>query len=357
LLALLAFTPRHLISQNLVINPSFEAYSKCESKKDDFHCWDCFSPNGWTKPTRGTTDFMCPKYDSTCSQYFGKKDILDKHIPKNDVGYQFPKEGDCCIGLAPGEEFVQGELKEALKAGKVYKISLFINMADKAPYYAPYIGIFFSSKQIEYCDDAVKLMKFLHLKSQVTFPLGKKFSDTLNWVEVTQKYKAKGGEIFFTIGYTATTGKLLPTGVPVNNDLNCAYYYIDNVYIGVIKDSLENIPKKETVTLSGDFLFDFNKYELKKTAYPKLDSLVASLKKKNYSKIEIIGYTDSIGTVASNEKLSMLRSKSVSDYLIKNGMDNSKISSIGLGSKQPVANNRAEAGRKLNRRVEFIINE
>ena len=72
-------------------------------------------------------------------------------------------------------------------------------------------------------------------------------------------------------------------------------------------------------------------------------------------RIEVSGHTDNTGSPEYNLKLSLNRAKVVADYLIKNGMDPSRIVAKGYGEKQPVAQNDTEEGRALNRRTEFRI--
>ena len=74
-------------------------------------------------------------------------------------------------------------------------------------------------------------------------------------------------------------------------------------------------------------------------------------------KIEISGHTDKTGSEQLNFKLSEARAKAVVDYLIKNGVDQSRMEFRGYGSLQPISDNANAAGRAKNRRVEFKILE
>jgi outer membrane protein OmpA-like peptidoglycan-associated protein len=71
--------------------------------------------------------------------------------------------------------------------------------------------------------------------------------------------------------------------------------------------------------------------------------------------IQINGHTDSRGTDAYNQELSERRARAVVDYLVQNGIDPGRATSRGFGSTRPVADNQTEAGRQLNRRVEFVV--
>ena len=102
-------------------------------------------------------------------------------------------------------------------------------------------------------------------------------------------------------------------------------------------------------------LFETGKSILLKESDVSLDKLVNQLNQNKIAEIEIHGYTDNVGDDNSNQKLSEERAKAVADYLISKNIDKSRLSYKGFGSKQPIASNDTEEGRKKNRRVEFII--
>ena len=102
--------------------------------------------------------------------------------------------------------------------------------------------------------------------------------------------------------------------------------------------------------------FDFNKNILTEADLKELPKAVAFVKKYPGAKIRLDGYTDSIGTDAYNMKLSERRAMAVKDYLIKEaGVDSSKITVVGHGEADPVADNKTPEGRTKNRRVEISI--
>ena len=73
------------------------------------------------------------------------------------------------------------------------------------------------------------------------------------------------------------------------------------------------------------------------------------------SNIIISGHTDSTGNDAINNPLSQNRAAAVEAYLVGKGVSTSRITSVGYGSRQPVASNSTEAGKAQNRRVEIKI--
>jgi len=109
------------------------------------------------------------------------------------------------------------------------------------------------------------------------------------------------------------------------------------------------------VTYAADAFFDFDKSVLKPAGKAKLDDLVAKVKGINLEVIIAVGHTDSIGTDAYNQKLSVRRAESVKAYLISKGIEKNRIYTEGKGEKQPVASNKTKEGRAKNRRVEIEV--
>ncbi len=103
----------------------------------------------------------------------------------------------------------------------------------------------------------------------------------------------------------------------------------------------------------GDTLFDFDKYVIKPQYYRLLDQVVSVLKQNPSLKVEVQGHTDNFGSGAYNRKLSDRRARAVMNYLIKNGIDEERLSAVGYDFSRPRASNETEAGRALNRRVQF----
>jgi type IX secretion system PorP/SprF family membrane protein len=112
--------------------------------------------------------------------------------------------------------------------------------------------------------------------------------------------------------------------------------------------------KNGTYTLD-QIYFKANESTLLPESKKQLDLLVAFLKQSPETEISVKGYADNTGGDMLNSTLSLRRAQAVANYLTDAGIDARRISSKGYGSKNPVADNTTEAGRKLNRRVEFTI--
>ena len=97
------------------------------------------------------------------------------------------------------------------------------------------------------------------------------------------------------------------------------------------------------VTFAADAFFDFDKAVLKPVQSINLEVIIA------------VGHTDSVGSDAYNQKLSVRRAEAVKAYLVSKGIDKSRVYTEGKGEAQPVADNKTKAGRAQNRRVEIEV--
>ena len=119
-------------------------------------------------------------------------------------------------------------------------------------------------------------------------------------------------------------------------------------------------PAAEKITFAADAFFDFDKSTLKPEGKAKLDDLVGKLGGINLEVIIAVGHTDSVGSDAYNQKLSVRRAESVKAYLVSKGIEANRVYTEGKGEKQPIAPNTINgkdnpAGRAKNRRVEIEV--
>ena len=113
-------------------------------------------------------------------------------------------------------------------------------------------------------------------------------------------------------------------------------------------------PRGLVVNLS-DVLFDTGKYTLKPNTQVALARIAGIFQSYPGLKIQVEGYTDSVGSDELNQKLSENRASTTKDFLIKQGVSLDNISAAGYGKSDPVADNSTAAGRAQNRRVNLVV--
>jgi len=123
-------------------------------------------------------------------------------------------------------------------------------------------------------------------------------------------------------------------------------------------DQLKATPTPRGLVLTlGDVLFDTGKAQLNPGSARELDQLAQFLTSHPERRVQIDGYTDSVGTDSYNQDLSQRRADTVKSALIARGVDPSRIGTQGYGKGFPVADNTDSGGRQMNRRVEVVIGE
>ena len=107
--------------------------------------------------------------------------------------------------------------------------------------------------------------------------------------------------------------------------------------------------------MPGNVTFDTNQATIRPGFQPVLNSVAKVINEYDKTMVEIIGYTDSTGSAATNNALSLRRANAVSNYLRLQGVDGNRIVTDGLGSQKPIASNATAMGREQNRRVEITL--
>ncbi|NJB87769.1 outer membrane protein OmpA-like peptidoglycan-associated protein [Lewinella marina] len=118
---------------------------------------------------------------------------------------------------------------------------------------------------------------------------------------------------------------------------------------------VERVGEGIMVTFDSGILFPTAKYQLTEASKVELRRMADIFNKYPETDITIDGHTDSVGSEASNQRLSEQRAASVADYLVQLGLDRSRLVTVGHGETMPVASNDTPEGRQANRRVEVAI--
>lgn len=361
--------------KNLIYNGSFEQHTACPQKIEPYG--QMTEVEAWWQPTDGSSDYYHPCGGRQCQ------------VPKNKLGYQYPRNGEGMVGIYTSKtdyrEYIQTELKEPLMAGERYKLSFWVSLSEYSTGAVATIGGLFTEERIK--DNTRGLLtnnsKTAHangIRQQISkiFPpqvvnsFERPLSDTANWQLIEGEFEAKGGERFLTIGnfYPAEQSNLI-FPVFLKDILPGAYYYIDDVelYCLTCSEKKEIAEKQVTITTKKDekeyevgqvivlenIFFDFDKSVLLPQSFVELKKLTELLAAYPDMAIELSGHTDNKGKDKYNQTLSEQRAKAVYDYLIGKGIDKKRLKYKGYGAGQPIADNATDEGRAKNRRVEFKI--
>jgi outer membrane protein OmpA-like peptidoglycan-associated protein/tetratricopeptide (TPR) repeat protein len=118
--------------------------------------------------------------------------------------------------------------------------------------------------------------------------------------------------------------------------------------------------EEKKAILLGNVLYAFGKATLQKSSFPALDSLSMLMKEYPAMEVELSAHTDNVGSDKANDVLSQKRAQSCVAYLIKKGIEKTRLKAVGYGESQPIAENEVDGkdnpeGRAQNRRTEFKI--
>ncbi|QOY94328.1 OmpA family protein [Massilia sp. UMI-21] len=122
-----------------------------------------------------------------------------------------------------------------------------------------------------------------------------------------------------------------------------------------VQPAPEPVPTSEKVSIATEALFDFDKAIVKPEGKAALDEFMAKLEGLDTEVMIAVGHTDSVGTDAYNEKLSLRRAEAVKAYMVSKGLDPARLYTEGKGESQPVADNATAEGRAKNRRVTIEV--
>ena len=339
-------------SQNLVLNGSFERCNLCPTKlgsfKDDvIH---------WSAPTLGSTDYF-----NSCSPLMG--------TPENFNGKQLAQDGSAYAGFylfAPEDyrEYMQTELTRKLDKDREYKLTIYVSRAEGSDFAIQEMGVLLVDKEMKV--DTKKTLTRRHWYASgigdYNYKLLKTsdyWEQTSKWVKLETKIVAKGSEQFLIIG-NFKPNKQTKVRRTTRSAKKGAYYYVDNLQLLPLKTETTADIDLEPIALNKshrfqNVLFDFDRYLLLDTAKSDIKKIYSYLETNSDLSIHIDGYTDNVGSANYNRKLSNYRCEAVADYLVQLGLEKNRISWSAHGGTNPIADNTTDEGRRLNRRVEFML--
>lgn len=189
----------------------------------------------------------------------------------------------------------------------------------------------------------------------------------------TQQTTAKGAGIGAiagaVIGGVTGGGRGAATGAAVGAAAGAAGGYIWSQRMESQKKAMEQATQGTGVGVTqtadnqlkldipSDISFDVGRADVKSNFRPILDRFAQGLVANPSATVRIVGHTDSTGSDAINNPLSVNRASSVRDYLGTHGVAAARVAVDGRGAREPVADNGSDAGRAKNRRVEIFVGE
>lgn len=118
---------------------------------------------------------------------------------------------------------------------------------------------------------------------------------------------------------------------------------------------VQRIGNEIKLVMPGNITFPVDQSAIRDDFYPVLGSVGKVLAEYKDTTLSVSGHTDSTGKADYNQKLSQQRAQSVANYLRSQGVASERLSARGYGSSMPIADNKTDAGRSANRRVELDL--
>lgn len=358
-------------AQNLVPNGGFEERKGCPQPGDHFPAQYL---KHWTAPAwqhrDGYTITQTPDYFHSCSE--GKYSQ-----PKNFIGREPALKGNGYVGLllykVQSREFIQVKLEQPLKADSTYYLKANLSMGDRAVQGIKSFAAKLTRDSAYYgnSDDYTPLKPLKGSPDQF-------FTKKQGWQAVSGCYRAKGGEQYLTLGNFQKDEEIGDTWVKKKAEererLRRGYYYLDEVAVlpcsriedcpcsflenhnlTATLDSIRNGEAGSTRLQLVNVYFKTDEAKLLEASYDMLYKLSSFLKENPDFQVVIEGHTDERGTAEYNRKLAKQRAKSVMEFLVSDGVQEQRFDFKAYGASEPIASNQTARGRRLNRRVEFIL--
>ncbi len=356
------------MSQNLITNGGFDVRTKCPNRISQISL-----SAGWH--SSGSADLFCNCSPPKSAVYAGL----------SFVGALLPNSGDCYSGFIVNsryKEYITFELPQKMKKRTSYCIRFL------------YARSVFSGIKVDSL--GIYLHKKMHKNAVMGQPIYKTTASVAiedhpgKWTAVSFTFTCNGGERFITIGSFGNDLKKAEYVPPKMNKKNTrifnysrsGYYFIEDVEIiqlhngescqpeslptPIVLNKPDDLPleidqaieQTDTLSFTKPFVLKQLNFQLAKsnilpTSFDELDELVDYMISQPELNLIIIGHTDNLGRDKMNISLSNERAHAVAKYLIAKGIESMRLAWKGFGSKQPIADNATEEGRRKNRRVEL----
>jgi outer membrane protein OmpA-like peptidoglycan-associated protein len=363
------FTVQGQDINNLVENPSFEELVG-KIKRDGA----ITVANGWISPTKASADLFASKV----------KEADGYSTPLNNLGNEQPQDGSNYAGIRTfsyrdkeARSYISTKLKSTMKKGQQYCVTFYVNLGESSKYASNNIGINFSKKQ--YQIDADK--SILTNTNTVMHKDNPVFNATFGWEQICGVYTAEGGEKFLTIGNFISNGETTNERLKAPKDFNgatvmSAYYFVDNVSVVMIDDESECKCRADERTVETKFVFSsapisteglepaqvaqfttiyygYGDTDIEPGNQGHLDNIL-NVMLKSKGKMLITSHLDKDEAKDPElVKLSEKRTEEIKLFLMKNGINYTRILTEDKKDTMPADNSGTDLARAKNRRVTF----
>jgi OmpA-OmpF porin, OOP family len=336
-----------LAQTNLIPNPSFEqidiglAASQWSNSRAAFND----TIQHWFSPTDGSPDIYINNHSTDWIQN------------AQGLGLDFARTGQTMLGITTfvppygkkvhKREYISVKLLNTVKQGKSYQLVFWVKNPKKA-FTSSHFGVYFSNN-ISYVPTERELNVVPQFKIDTIL-------NALTWTKIVYEFTANEDFKYLTLGNFQPDADI-QYHWQVKKPSHLAYYYIDDILLTEIETlAVEPI----TFEMGKNFVlqnihFEYDKAILMQHSLPELNKLLKYLKANPNYCLDIQGHTDSDGTPTYNLQLSQARAEAVAQFFINNGIAKERLTFQGFGENQPITENTSESGKKLNRRVEFMI--
>jgi len=297
----------------------------------------------------------------------------------------YKKDNKCFAGfrvMGVNFEVLRNQLSKPLEAGKTYCMQFKLKLKAENAFAFNGVSVVCSKESKVFNNSEEGFKQSVVIQTHPDIVLGCREQ----WMIISGSFTAEGGEKYIYISnFTSQkTLKLFKVDSTAGDYVDEIYYYIDDVVLieetddykcpcntagcelqqvipldttPIISDDIFVHPKIGQKLILRNIQFETGKWTLLDASYENLDSLLELMIKFPKMRIEISGHTDNKGNKNNNETLSLNRANAVVQFLVDNGIDESRLESTGYGQNQPIDTNDTEEGRYNNRRVEFVILE
>ncbi len=347
---IVGFAAFAVVSQNLIINPGFEAARPCPNTYNSKPVKQVVP--GWFSADTGT-----PDYYHRCSNG-------EVGVPENWASIAEPIDGDAYLGFyvfrGKYQETLQARLSEPLIKDSTYIVGAWINHASASAYQIELLNVSLMEDPVQFDLDWQPSRPIDMLRWWIKKPT------ELGWKKVQLAYKASGGEKILLIGALEPAIRQTAISWPWSKayrdepQLNsAAYYFIDAVYV---KSKYQTVLNPEEIAVEPDLTliledinFQFNRWNLNDSTIEIMSNWSREIETTEVDHVVVSGHTDNAGTANYNLRLSQRRAEEVKRFLTSQGWPPELIEVRAFGESQPLVSNDTPESRSRNRRVVIDI--